>query len=154
MGLDIDKTKQGEIVDECINLFHLNGERRLPHEYINSSLLAYYNDTRNQDVLPESIQRRVAVSKGGIYTVGKIDQIRVYKGIPEIWEIKFSRMQPLALVQMYLPQLIMYAEGLGVAIGGICNVYNYCNKRPVMHYIKSEKAVYEYSNFIWRELGK
>lgn len=119
--------KLGAAVDEAITMFHLLGRVDLSSfkKQEKKNLRAYFNDARTSTVITESVQKKIAFQKYGVYFSGRIDQARREDEVIRVYDIKYSDLQPKKLIEYYLPQLICYAYALECEVGGIINVKNY-----------------------------
>lgn len=127
----------GGVIDEKITAFHLSQSKDFGSltGIDKRNLLSYFEDHRNNKVI--AVQVKVCCNVYGYNFIGAADQLRENEhGFVEVWEIKYSKLEPKKLAQRTLPQLLVYANSLGVEVGGIVNVYNYSNKTPVFHRIQ------------------
>lgn len=135
------KKQTGKDIDFLINQYHTTGKKEIGHLKGTPArdLQAYYDDKRNENVVMESIQAPVKLTRYGVHFKGQVDQIREIENELYLFDVKYSVINPANLVQIYLPQLLIYCEALQVRLGGIINVANYSKDLPVFIYIGVDK---------------
>ena len=133
MGQEL-RRQRGLLIDEAITLYHQG--RPVPDiedPDIAKIFELYKADFGNDNV--HQVQLSCSCSINGHRYIGRADQIRkTPKGLA-VFEIKYSGLQPYDCVDKALLQLIFYAYCLDVRIGGVINVKNYLNDKPVHHII-------------------
>jgi len=126
-------SEKGMLIDKAINQFHLNENIPIMTDEILDIYNKYISDLDNDNVY--AVQQSFKFTIDGFLYIGKADQIRHSPRGLAVWDIKLSYKPCLRLINRYIETLMIYAYGLNVRIGGLINVRNYLNNKPVFHVI-------------------